>query len=84
MQLIPATRELDGLWKTLKCTTNIMMVSVVALTGEAVIKTAESPRLVVQLVKGEPMLLVANEIGGLGTYLDLSGKGERVDVIWAF
>jgi len=84
VQLIPAARELDGLRKTLKRTTEITMADVVALAGAEAIETAGGPRLVVQLGKGEPRSSVAKEMGGLGTYPDLSGKGERVDVIRAF
>ena len=40
--------------------------------------------LLVQMGKGEPKSSVENEMGGLGTYPDLSWKGERVDMTRAF
>ena len=56
VQLIPTVRELVGLQKTLKRTTEITMADMVALTGAEEIKTAEGASLVVQLGKGEPRL----------------------------
>ena len=60
VQMIPAARELYRLQKTLTLTTDITMADVVALAGVELIKTVGSPRLVVQLGKEEPRLLVEN------------------------
>ena len=70
--------------KTLKRTMEITMADVVALAGAEAIETARGLGLAVRLEKGVSRSSVANEMGGVGTYSDLSGKGERVGVIQTF
>jgi len=82
--LIPAAKELEKLRKNLKRTTEITMADVVALAGAEAIETAGGPRLVVQLGKGElkssSKPTPSNEL----SLPDLSGRGNRSDVINAF
>mmetsp|Transcript_62470 Transcript_62470/g.75168 ORF Transcript_62470/g.75168 Transcript_62470/m.75168 type:complete len:417 (-) Transcript_62470:65-1315(-) len=80
--LIPAAKELDGLRKVLKRTTEITMADVVALAGAEAIETAGGPRLVVQLGKGENKK--GGGAAGGSSYPDLGGKGSRETVIAAF
>lgn len=82
--LIPAARELEKLRKTLKRTTEITMADVVALAGAEAIETAGGPRLVVQLGKGEPKASSKPSSSYAGPFPDLSGRGDRSDVIKAF
>jgi len=82
--LIPAAKELEKLRKTLKRTTEITMADVVALAGAEAIETAGGPRLVVQLGKGETKSSDKPTPSNAGSLPDLSGRGNRSDVIAAF